>query len=139
MLNFREYLQIIEEYSLPSDYAGGAIIPTGSTSYQSPNIWTVSTAGEVPQHGIGLPAVTRRGKVVSVEYKPGGNVEIHLEDQTVLRLTYGDFKRIGGAPVVPHESTLTVVFQRSPTDHGQFMSQITKITCEYNPKVRTEP
>lgn len=147
-MDFRQYLRAIEEYALPGDYAGASHDNTsGSTPYQSPSIWTGdSNSGEVPQHNIGLPQVTRRGKVVRIEYRAGGNVEIHLDDRTVLKLTHGDTKRIGGQPLLPPDpsthqprSVLTVVFQRSPSDGGQIVSQITKATCENLPTVRMQP
>jgi hypothetical protein len=147
IINFREYLSRLEEYALSNDYAGAAHDTTsGTTPYQSPDIWTTnSNKGEVPQHNIGLPMVTRRGKVVRLEYKSGGNVEVHLEDRTVIKLTHGDLKRVGGDPMLPPDpvthqprSTLTIAFQRSPSDTGQVVSQITKASCENVPQVRMQ-
>ncbi len=145
-MHFKKYLENLQEYSLPSDSGGIIHSTTDATSpYQSPNIWTGnSNKGEVPQHNIGLPSVTRRSKVVGMEHKAGGVMEIRLEDRTVLRLTHGDFKRIGGAAVkLPNHQTgehsiLTVFFQRHPEDHTQNATQISKINCENVPGARVQ-
>jgi hypothetical protein len=145
-MNFKEYLKVIEEYSLPSDSGGVINYNTDGTLPQvSPNDFTrPDSPGEVPQHNIGLPQVTRRSKVVGIDHKAGGNVEIRLEDRTMLRLTQGQFRMIGGDPVQPpnyqngSHSVLTVTFQRNPDDGSQVPSQITQARCENVPGARLQ-
>lgn len=137
-MSFKEY--IMGEYSLPSDSGGVVHYNTdGTVPQQSPNDFTrPDSPGEVPQHNIGLPQVNRRSKVVGIDHKAGGVTEVRLEDRTVLRLTSDQVKRIAGDPLVPHRSIVTVFFQRNPSDHGQTVSQITKISCENTPIIRTQ-
>ncbi len=137
IINFKEYLRLVE-YSLSSDRAGGAMVTNqGTRTMPSPNPTTrPDGADEVPALALELPSVTRRAKVVGLDYKTGGITEIRLEDGSSVRMTTGQFKKIGGAPVTPHQSILTLVYQSNPADTTQNMSQIMKATSEAIPMVR---
>jgi hypothetical protein len=136
-MNFKDYLKVIEEYALASDYAGGPIQTTDQTGSEMDNRFT-STGHDiatVPGYDIGLPQVTRRGKVMRLDYGKR-LIEIQLEDRTLLQLTRAQFERIGGDKVVPHKSILTVTFQRNPWDTTKSSSQVTSVRCEALPQVR---
>ncbi len=136
-MNFKEYMELFREYSLASDTAGGAIQTTDQTGSEMDNrfIATGHDPGTVPGYDIGLPQVARRSKVVGLDYAKR-LIEIRLEDNTLLQMTRSQFERIGGDKVVPHQSIMTVVFQRNPWDQSRTASQIVKATCESLPMVR---
>lgn len=139
-MDFRDYLGFLGEYSLPSDGPGVAYVGGGSQEYKTPNDFTRpdSPGAEVPAAALGLPSVTKRGRVVGVRYRPGGVANVALEDGTVVRLTTGQVKLVKGAPLAPG-NTLTVVFQRLPGYSGREDSQIMSIRCEAGGAVRQEP
>jgi hypothetical protein len=144
--NFKEYLRVIEEYALSSDFAGAvhnSNLP--GKDYETPNIWSGNTGAQVPQHGIGLPQVNKRSKVIAIEYKHGGIAEVRLEDGTTLVLPTREFRSLGGDRI--HEpdpktgaySMLDVTFQRHPTDQSKVMTKLTKGVVTNIPGVRTQP
>ena len=91
--------------------------------------------GETLGLSIGLPQVTKRSKVVRLDYKKR-LIEVQLQDGTILYMTRKQFERIGGSPVKPNQSILTIVFQRVPWDHRKMPSQILKAFSEDIPTVK---
>lgn len=78
---------------------------------------------QTPTHGIGLPQVTRTGRVEHLSYHTNP-IRIHLAGGTVACLGPDDLRRLARVPRVG--DTMTLTFLRNPRQEGRATSQILK-------------
>lgn len=113
MLNFKEYIQKIEEH-----VQGFLDVPHNHDT-----------------NDIGLPVVRREGRIVILDQagslshkKLKSPVFVQLEDGTKLYLTRHEFDRIKGERP-ERGKMLSVTFQRHRIDSTEQPSQVESITC----------
>ena len=71
---------------------------------------------QTPVYGIGLPEVTRTGKVIFIDHKQDP-IPIRLNDGTSAFLRHDDLRRMSRLPQTG--DTMTFVFLRHPNDKRQ--------------------
>lgn len=76
---------------------------------------------QTPLYGIGLPQVTRTGRVEHLSYNTDP-IRIHLAGGTVACMSHDDVRRLVRVPKIG--DTMTFTFLRSPNDQGRAESTI---------------
>ncbi len=112
-MDFKRFM-VIMEY-LDAGYP--ALMPGGDSALQS----IFSSPIQVPKLELDLPAVTKTGKI-SLIIKDKNPILMQMSDGTQMYFTLDQYKRIKGNPEVGR--TITVVFQRDPTDRSNLPSRI---------------
>jgi len=74
-----------------------------------------------------IPKVVKKSIIRRIEIK-NNPISIYLDDGTKIALTYYEYRRIKNEPKVG--KTMTVVFQRNPTDKTPMPSKIESIKVD---------
>lgn len=137
MLNFKEFLQKLEEQNTVgkhNDGPGAAYLSaayTGGTTWQNPASLTTSSHNvrlpESPGLEAILPSVTRTSQIKLLE-RNKNPIFMLLADGTKLYLSWDEFRRVKGQTPEVGKS-LTVVFQRRDDDRSGTPSKINSILC----------
>lgn len=85
-----------------------------------------STRDSIPElsSDLGIPNVERTGKITHLMLKRNP-IYVRLSDGTECHFSYDEYKRIQGEPAIG--KTMTVIFQRHPSDNTPQHSRIEKI------------
>lgn len=128
-MDFREFLALTEVNTVGkhNDHATGAMLQSTQTgSERNPSPGMEGHPNHLPSLDL-VPTITKTSQIKYVE-KNKNPIRILLADGTRLHFTWDEFKRIqGDEPTMG--KTLTVVFQRFPSDTTEETSQIQSVRC----------
>lgn len=123
-MRFKEYINLSEQNTVGThnDYAQGAFLGSDWTGSEAPD----NLLGRgLHLHNMELvPTITKSAQIKFIE-RNKNPIFILLADGTRLHLTWDEFKRVKNEPQVG--KTMTVVFQRFPSDKSEETSQISSV------------
>lgn len=107
-----------------SNQIAGAYASTDVTgTEQSPTMGYSGHSLHLPSTDLTIPSTVREGRITTLLTKKNP-IYIRLSDGTEAHFTYEEFRRIEGKPDLG--KTMTIIFQRHPTDSGRSYSKIDK-------------